>query len=131
MNGPTWLGILLVWTTITAAPGSSVKFERQKARLSVDAEVWIPGWRCSWNENPAATNGHDLFLLNCAHCHGDDARGTEEGPDLTKTRKSDARIAATIRNGIKGEMPRFDQKLTDADVATLIRFIRSLKSQAR
>src|SRR3989454_1275238 len=27
--------------------------------------------------------GHDLFLMNCAHCHGDDARGTEEAPNLT------------------------------------------------
>src|SRR5262245_23396160 len=71
--------------------------------------------------------GHDLFLMNCAHCHGDDARGTEEGPDLTRFHKSDARIASVVKNGIKGEMPRFDKKLGDDDVAALIQFIRSLK----
>jgi Cytochrome C oxidase, cbb3-type, subunit III len=67
--------------------------------------------------------GRDLFLMNCAHCHGDDARGTEEGPDLTKFQKSEARIASVVKNGIKGEMPRFGQKLTAADVKMLIRFI--------
>jgi mono/diheme cytochrome c family protein len=93
-------------------------------------------------ENPAATSisspnesaevmrGHELFMLNCAHCHGDDARGTDDAPDLTKLQKSEARIAAVVRNGIKGEMPRFNQKLTDADVKMLIRFIRSLNRRA-
>jgi mono/diheme cytochrome c family protein len=73
--------------------------------------------------------GHDLFLMNCAHCHGADARGTDEAPDLTKSRASEARIAAVVKKGIKGEMPRFGQKLTDADVSMLIRFIRSLNGQ--
>ena len=84
----------------------------------------------SRSEPAAALRGHDLFLMNCAHCHGDDARGTEEGPDLTKFNKSETRIASVVKNGIKGEMPRFDQKLTDADVQILIRFIHSLKGRA-
>lgn len=84
----------------------------------------------SRNEPAAALRGHDLFLMNCAHCHGDDARGTEEGPDLTKFNKSEARIASVVKNGIKGEMPRFGQKLTNADVQELIRFIRSLNGRA-
>jgi len=49
-----------------------------------------------------AARGHDLFLMNCAHCHGDDARGTEEGPNLTAVKKSDAGIASLIANRIKG-----------------------------
>ena len=82
------------------------------------------------NDPSAAARGHDLFLMNCAHCHGDDARGTDEGPDLTKFNKSETRIASVVKNGIKGEMPRFGQKLTDADVQMLIRFIRSLNGRA-
>lgn len=82
------------------------------------------------NEPSAVLRGHDLFLMNCAHCHGDDARGTDEAPDLTKFHKSETRIASVVKNGIKGEMPRFDQKLTDADVKMLIRFIRSLNGRA-
>lgn len=78
---------------------------------------------------PAGTQerqGYELFKLNCAHCHGSDARG-DEGPDLHGVTKSDARIASIIKNGIKGEMPKFGAKLTDTDVRALIVFVRSLK----
>jgi mono/diheme cytochrome c family protein len=78
---------------------------------------------------PAGTQAHQgyaLFLLNCAHCHGSDARG-DEGPDLHGVAKSDARISSLIKNGIKGEMPKFGEKLTDTDVQALIAFVRSLK----
>src|SRR5438876_6157717 len=59
--------------------------------------------------------GYTLFMMNCAHCHGNDARG-DEGPDLHGVTKSDARIASIIKNGVKGEMPKFGAKLTDTDV---------------
>ena len=78
---------------------------------------------------PAGTQehqGHTLFMMNCAHCHGNDARG-DEGPDLHGVTKSDARISSLIKNGIKGEMPKFGAKLTDTDVEALIAFVRSLK----
>src|SRR4051794_11844126 len=75
---------------------------------------------------PAGTQayqGYTLFLRNCAHCHGSDARG-DEGPDLHGITKSDARISALIKNGIKGEMPKFGEKLTDTDVQALTAFVR-------
>jgi mono/diheme cytochrome c family protein len=88
-----------------------------------------PTANVSSRQQPAdMARGRDLFVMNCAHCHGQDARGTDEGPDLTKFHKSDARIFSAVKNGIKGEMPRFDQKLSDADVGDLVRFIRSLNS---
>jgi len=71
--------------------------------------------------------GYDLFMLNCAHCHGNDARG-DEGPDLHGVTRSDARIASLIKNGVKGEMPKFGAKLSDTEVRSLIAFIRSLKA---
>src|ERR1700754_451943 len=76
-------------------------------------------------EGTPARQGYTLFMMNCAHCHGDDARG-DEGPDLHGITKSDARIASMIKNGIKGEMPKFATKLTDTDVQALIAFVRSL-----
>jgi len=78
---------------------------------------------------PAGTQayqGYTLFLMNCAHCHGSDARG-DEGPDLHGVTKSAVRISSVIKNGIKGEMPKFGEKLTDTDVQALIAFVRSLK----
>ena len=77
-------------------------------------------------QRPLVAQGQHLFLMNCAHCHGDDARG-EEGPDLHGLRKTDARLSALINNGIKGEMPRFNQKLSESDVQALIAFLNSLE----
>ena len=62
-----------------------------------------------------AAQGRHLFVMNCAHCHGDDARG-DEGPDLHNLHRSDARIHEVITAGIKGEMPSFGKKLGDPDV---------------
>jgi mono/diheme cytochrome c family protein len=76
--------------------------------------------------SPLVAQGQHLFLMNCAHCHGDDARG-DEGPDLHGLRKTDARLGALINNGIKGEMPRFNQKLSQSDVQAVIAFLNSLK----
>ena len=69
--------------------------------------------------------GSGFFGQSCGDCHGDDAHG-DEGPDLHNLAISNARIATTIKNGIKGEMPKFGAKLSDADVRKLIAFVRSL-----
>jgi mono/diheme cytochrome c family protein len=76
---------------------------------------------------PLVEKGHHLFAANCAHCHGSDATG-DEGPDLHGVTKSDDRISALILHGIKGEMPKFGQKLKDDDVRALIAFLRALKN---
>jgi mono/diheme cytochrome c family protein len=76
-------------------------------------------------EGTVANHGYKLYLLNCAHCHGDDARG-DEGPDLHGVTKSDQRIANLIQNGVKDEMPKFSAKLNDADTQALIAFIHTL-----
>jgi mono/diheme cytochrome c family protein len=72
-----------------------------------------------------AAQGRHLFLMNCAHCHGDDARG-DEGPDLHELHRSDSRIHEVITAGIKGEMPSFGKKLDDPDVRQLIVYLRTL-----
>ena len=72
-----------------------------------------------------AAQGRHLFLMNCAHCHGDDARG-DEGPDLHDLHRNDARIHEVITAGIKGEMPSFGKKLGDPDVRQLIAYLRTL-----
>ena len=74
-----------------------------------------------------AMQGRHLFLTNCAHCHGDDARG-DEGPDLHNVHKTNERIHQIITGGIKGEMPSFAKKLKDADVGALIAYLRTLKT---
>ena len=75
----------------------------------------------------SAAEGRHLFLLNCAHCHGDDAHG-DEGPDLYNLHKSDARIHQVITAGIKGEMPSFGKKLRDPDVRAITAYLRTLRA---
>ena len=75
---------------------------------------------------PLVAAGQHLFLRNCAHCHGDDATG-DEGPDLHGLLKTDGRLHEIITNGIKGEMPRFNSKLSESDIQALISFLHSLK----
>jgi mono/diheme cytochrome c family protein len=74
-----------------------------------------------------AKAGATMFRQNCAHCHGDDAKG-DEGPSLYDLTRSDARIARIINEGIKGEMPKFGSKFSEADIQSLIAFLRTLKS---
>src|SRR6202043_113061 len=79
-------------------------------------------------KDPKVAAGAKLFALNCAHCHGIDATG-DEGPDLHKVTKPDARIKFSIRNVVEGEKRAFGKKLTQDDVATLVVFIRSLSGK--
>ncbi len=76
--------------------------------------------------NQGAKRGRALFVRNCAHCHGEDAKG-DEGPSLYDLTLSDARIANRIKDGIKGEMPRFASKFNDAEIAALTAYLRTLK----
>ena len=70
--------------------------------------------------------GHRFYDLSCSHCHGDDATG-DEGPSLHNLSLSNARIAKTIKNGIKGEMPTFAKKYDDQQVAALVSYLRTLR----
>jgi mono/diheme cytochrome c family protein len=56
-----------------------------------------PGQQLTVSESALRSHGQELFLMNCAHCHGTDAAGTEEGPSLLHVQKSNALIAGVIR----------------------------------
>ncbi len=73
-----------------------------------------------------ATVGRTLFLKNCAHCHGADARG-DEGPDLHGLDWTDEQITARIRNGKKGQMTAFADKLSAEQIHRIEDYLRTLK----
>src|SRR4051794_31511464 len=78
----------------------------------------------------SSEQGRRLFIQSCTHCHGDDSRGSGEdgdGPDLSRLRIGNARIASIIRKGIPGEMPSFGKKHPALDVADLTAYLRSLR----
>jgi mono/diheme cytochrome c family protein len=76
-----------------------------------------------------------VYMNNCARCHGADGRGqTELGiindtPDLTAAhikRMSSQRITRVIAGGTDS-MPGFGKKLSKAEIASLVGYIRTLK----
>ena len=118
---PILLGTVLGLAAIGTAFADGEKSQHSSAASPASGEgLAIPA------EGTLEKKGYTLFLLNCAHCHGTDAKG-DEGPDLHGVTKSDARIAALIKNGKKGEMPKFASKLSDSEVQALVAFVRSLK----
>jgi len=75
----------------------------------------------------AVKAGSQVFQNNCAFCHGRDAAGGEEGPDLTRSKlvaedKDGDKIFPVVRNGRAGtEMPAFN--LSTAELNNLQAFI--------
>jgi cytochrome c oxidase cbb3-type subunit 3 len=85
------------------------------------------------NAQTPAERGVPIFLQQCGFCHGRDAAGGEDGPDLTRSKlvAADAggdKIAPVIREGRpeKG-MPRF--ALPDNEIAALVAFIHDQKTK--
>jgi len=80
-----------------------------------------------------AARTRDLYLSNCARCHGPDGRGqTPQGrkydvPDLVVEAKdrSASKLTRIITNG-KEDMPAFGKKLTKRQIAALASFVRKL-----
>ena len=106
--------------------GLSPFLQRATAAAAKEQSTNIASAATSPTLEGEARRGHSLFDHNCAHCHGDDARG-DEGPSLYDLNKTDARIARIVRQGIKGEMPKFGTKFNDADIQALIAYLRTLK----
>lgn len=81
----------------------------------------------------AAAAPKDLYIINCARCHGADGAGeTDLGrkldvPDLTVSgkRMSVKKITQIINNG-EGEMPGFGKKLSKKQIASLTAYVRKL-----
>jgi mono/diheme cytochrome c family protein len=70
--------------------------------------------------------GAQFFATSCTECHGDDAHG-DEGPDLHNLAISNARISATIHQGIEGEMPTFAKKYDDKQIGAIVSYLRTLR----
>jgi len=89
---------------------------------------------------PHRLPGEQLYVDNCADCHGVDGRGNtarEMGQpyaDLTgevwKFGGDDSSMANVIREGSFGLMPGFQEKLSDEQVRALVGYIKVLRRKA-
>ena len=88
-----------------------------------------------------AVDAHKLWTTNCSECHGKDGRGrTDEGKRLKIVDLSNPQIQDSftdeqafriIKKGLKDDtgpvMHNTSYRLTDEEVAALVRHVRSLR----
>jgi cytochrome c oxidase cbb3-type subunit 3 len=80
--------------------------------------------------------GREVYVSNCARCHGGDGRGqttlglSVEAPDMTDARwharRGTRRMTQAVARG-RGQMPAFAGKLTKAEIAAAVAYVRTLR----
>ena len=80
--------------------------------------------------------GREVYISNCARCHGGDGQGqttlgrSVEAPDMTDARwharRSARRMTQSVARG-RGQMPAFAGKLTRAEIAAAVAYVRTLR----
>jgi mono/diheme cytochrome c family protein len=86
--------------------------------------------------NISVRSAAELYLKNCASCHGKDGRAKTFKAKLNHVRNladpewqgrvSDERIFNSIMNG-KGKMPPYGKKLSEQEIDALVAYVRGLK----
>lgn len=106
------------------------------------AHEWMAPKKAANQQNPVSATvesvqqGEELFIINCAYCHGEKASGMSadeaglktSSPNLVKrlSNHTDGDFFWKIQHG-RGEMPPFKDDLQDADIWNIINFIKSIK----
>ena len=101
-----------------APPGQAVRAVQQFGKSSASNAV----------ESSRIIQGRSLFADNCSSCHGDSAEGAF-GPSLRSLDTSDSVAIMTIKNGAKGKMPPFGNKLSESNIQAIIAYLHSLKGE--
>jgi cytochrome c oxidase cbb3-type subunit 3 len=76
--------------------------------------------------------GHELFVNNCAGCHGEEGTGDRElgAPNLTDNfwlyGGNLQTIITTIHGGRQGHMPTWDERLSPTDIKVLALYVHAL-----
>jgi mono/diheme cytochrome c family protein len=92
------------------------------------------------NTVDSVTKGQELYLANCAACHGVDARGGGPQAGTTQIRPPDLKsghlnqhtdgdIYYWISNGLQGGMPAWESVLSETDRWNLVNYLRSINGQ--
>ncbi len=86
-------------------------------------------------ETPSeVVDGQQLFIANCAVCHGpdgDSVPGVDLGHGKFKRASSYDNLVETIRDGVRGTaMPAFSKELSDLEMRTIIAYFRFMATTA-
>lgn len=91
---------------------------------------------CPFGESsPEPTTGREVFVANCALCHGVDGAGTRQNPAAPSlvappsSERTMAALMAAIESGSPGRMPRFEGKLTDEQIRMVAEYVVELREE--
>lgn len=86
------------------------------------------------NEIESEENGteevsaEELFLVNCATCHGKDGKlGISGASDLSKSKLTDIELTTVIAHGRKGMPPMQDLLKTEENVSAVAEYVKKLR----
>lgn len=105
------------------------------ALISVGTFLGVVSAGVTTAQQPAATTNEpandvrQLFASTCGYCHSNGGRAAGKGPQLMNTARSDEFIRERIKNGKEGAMPAFGETFSDAQIAAIVKYIRSLKPE--
>ena len=115
-------------------PGSTpTQVSPYYVKAGPDGHLWVVNRGTDNGIIRVSTAGRQVFLTNCAACHGEDARGNPElgAPNLTDKYwiygGDLEKIVTSIHGGRQGHMPTWDERLIPAsdEVPALLRQITS------
>src|SRR5712691_9675120 len=110
----------------------TVSFARAQNRPARAPEVPTNQYATAYPQRPPGdpaqvARGQEIFEVNCAFCHGSDARGGDGGPNLIRAQvvmndNKGENIAPVLRDGRAAQgMPKFDLSGTQiADIAAFL-----------
>ncbi|MBI5381055.1 MAG: cytochrome c [Opitutae bacterium] len=97
-------------------------------------------WIAVWALGPVArgAEGADLFVQQCAPCHGEDGKARNPAAkklgvrDLTVSKLTDAEIEKQVRDGVRNKrglevMPAFKEKLTPEEIQAVVAAVKRLR----
>ncbi len=114
-------------------PESSVSDERRSEVLTMSSAYEDQTADTLRSDSAAMALAGDLYMMECASCHGDDGRGRKGITDLVRGKLSygataDA-IRTTIRDGRVSEMPGLGSQYGEVDLGQIVAYVETLGTE--
>jgi mono/diheme cytochrome c family protein len=83
---------------------------------------------CTWTVGRAAEDpGEPVYEAHCRRCHGAEGRGTSQAPSLLPFDWSYAEALELIRHPVCDMPPVPESAVSDAQVAQIVAYLKSIK----
>lgn len=98
--------------------------------IGVLVSATVPAANAAGEAPPALTpEVKQIFAAQCSWCHGAWGMKPDKGPQLAGTKMTEQQVEERIRDGKQGYMPAFRKTLSDEEIETMAKYIKSLKPE--